>query len=116
MGRIIYADGYEKLEYKDNFITLLDDYNEWAKEFLYGHSYKQLMATSIWKEARSLIVDYFKDAQGISWCAHCDTEIKGSPILHHEHYYNKKIFNLNSISILCRHCNTITHRNKWRNK
>ena len=111
MSRIIFADGSDKLELKYLADEILKEYNDKAETFLQTHNYKQLMNSIIWKEARDFILDCKRNEVGILKRDRCET-ILDSGVMHHNHYYETKIFNLESVSAICGACHYKTHKRK----
>ena len=116
MSRIEFADGQGLLEYDYLAKIILEEYNDKATDYLATRNYRSLMATKIWAEARDFVVDIKKDKDGKLYCGHCGEEmtVEVTVFMHHEHYLNKDIFDLNSISVICRTCNAKAHHKKWR--
>ena len=116
MSRIEFADGQGWLEYNYLAKIILEEYNDKASTYLQTHDYKQLMRTNIWKQARSFILGVKSDKDNKLHCEHCGDElsIEVSVFMHHDHYYEPKIFNMDSISAICRKCNAVVHKKKWR--
>ena len=115
MTRLQFADGQGWLEYNYLAKIILEEYNDKATDYLTTRNYRQLMSTNIWAQARDFIIDLKKDKDGVLYCGHCGDklEVEVTVFLHHENYYHKDIFNLNTINAICRKCNSVSHKKKW---
>jgi len=64
--------------------------------------YHELWKTSIWKEGKILLKEYFTiEGNGILKCKKCNAQLDNNFTIHHETYNSLNIFHPNFLEIVC---------------
>lgn len=113
------VESYDEL--RDSYRLLLKPYTKKAKEWMwtnrrikFNKRYTSFQRTKIWKEAREIVIEYYKELRGHDKCS-CGKEMNPA-VMHHRHYHGMGWFDLTVVTIICKTCHARVHRKKWVNK